>query len=330
VPSAPIPTLPLDIDILREMYRGGAVNLAGIDPRLNATTIAQRLRVGRARVAGRLRVWREAGFLQRFDVWINPALLDWQGAWLDLRVARPRQKPELFRRLGLVDGIVSALEFVGEWTSVGLIAPDPGTLERRVALLHGLSDVVEVAGPNPWRSPVPTRSLTPLDLRIARALRAQPMASLHETARRAGISTRTMTRRYEDLVESGAVWFVPVYDFRALVNPVVSLSLRLGTGTSRESIARAVRKRFPLVLGSRMESDVAIGPDVLVLFVLPPSAALLEEVERSAAALPGVEGVEAFTLVRMHSYPEWFDQQLTALSLGGRPPPRRRGLPSPS
>jgi hypothetical protein len=54
----------LDIDMIRELYREGAVNIAGIDPRLNATRIAHRLHVGRRRVAARLRAWGEAGFLR--------------------------------------------------------------------------------------------------------------------------------------------------------------------------------------------------------------------------------------------------------------------------
>jgi DNA-binding Lrp family transcriptional regulator len=307
-------TQPLDIDMIREMYRESAVNLAGIDPRLNATRIARKLRVGRARVAARLKVWRVAGFLRRYDVWLNPALLGGQGAWLNLRVNDARMKPELFQRLGLVDGVVSALDFVGDWVSVGLIAPDPETVQRRASLIGQLAGVREIEGPTPWYSPTPKRPLSPLDLRIVRALRDRPTATLSETARRVGISTRTMTRRYSDLVEDWAVWFVPVFDFTALISPVVSLSLRVQPGTSQEAVVRSIRKEFPLVLESRRGGlEFPDGSDMIILFVTLPSAASVEEFQRCAETIEGVLEAEQLTMVRMYAFPEWFDRQLGAL-----------------
>src|SRR5271170_4115446 len=77
VTATPLRPESLDLDIFRELYRGGAANLAGFDPRLNATRIAQHLRVGRARVAGRLNAWNDSGFLARYDVWLNLALFGW-------------------------------------------------------------------------------------------------------------------------------------------------------------------------------------------------------------------------------------------------------------
>jgi DNA-binding Lrp family transcriptional regulator len=313
----------LDIDILREMYRDGLVNLAGIDPRLNATQIARRLHVGRARVSARLKVWKEAGFIRQYDVWLNPALLGWVGGWINLQVDHHRVKPELFRRLGLVDGVVSALEFLGDWISVGVIAPDELSLRRRVALVRGLAGVREVEGPTLWKAPEPRRPLTPLDLRILHALRANPTATLSETARRAGISTRTMTRRYSDLVDDWAVWFVPVFDFTALISPVVSLNLTVRPGTSQEAVVRALRQHFPFVLESRrgaMVSDRA--PDAVILFVTLPSAASFEELHRVCEGIEGVLDVEQLTMVRMHSFPAWFDRQLEALMS-----PRARSVP---
>jgi DNA-binding Lrp family transcriptional regulator len=330
VSRPPIAPSKLDIDILRELYREGAVNIAGVDPRLNATRIAHRLHVGRRRVAARLKVWREVGFLRQYDVWLNPALLNLQGAWLNVRVAHPRDKPELFRHLGLIDGVVSALDFLGDWVSVGLVGADDASIARKMALLRGLAGVREVEGPSAWSAPSPRRPLTPLDRRIVHALRQRPDASLVDTARRVGISTRTMTRRYADLVGDWAVWFVPVFDFTALVPPVISLNLSVRRGTSQESIARALRKRFPLVLESRLLGPLPGTPsEMIVVFVVLPSAAELEVLHRLAETLEGVEAVEPLTMVRMHAFAEAFDRELALLTDGAgrtRPTVRRAKL----
>jgi DNA-binding Lrp family transcriptional regulator len=318
----------LDIDILREMYREGAVNIAGVDPRLNATQIAQRLHVGRRRVAARLKMWKELGFLRHYDVWVNPALLGARGGWLSLRVDNPRVKPDLFRRLGLVDGVVSALDFLGEWVSVGLLASDDATLARKAALIRNLVGVREVEGPAPWLAPLPKRSLTPLELRIVRALRVQPDATLTAIARRVGVSTRTMTRHYSDLVDDWAVWFVPVFDFTALAPPVVSLNLTLRSGTPPEGLVRTLRKRFPLVLESRFLGEIpGSSAEIFLVFVVLPSAARFEDLHHYVETLEGVDAVEPLSMVRMHVFPEWFDRELSGL-VAATSAPRSRTKPA--
>lgn len=310
----------LDIEILREMYRERAVSLAGIDPRLNATQVARRLRVGRARVASRLKAWEASGFLQRYDVWLNPVLLDWTGAWLSVRVDHPRSKGQLFRRLSLVDGAISALEFLGEWLSVAMVAPDERTLARRVELLRSLTGVREVETPFPWSPERPRRSISPLDLRIIRALRERPTARLSDTARRVGISTRTMTRKYADLVNDRAVWFVPVFDFTAIAQPVVSLNLTVDSTLTREVVARALRRRFPLLLNSSTtDAGVPLSPKLLIFFVVLNSAAQLDDLTHYAGRIEGVLDVETFVMVRMYAFHEWFDRHLDTLRPAGTP-----------
>jgi DNA-binding Lrp family transcriptional regulator len=318
----------LDLAMLREMYRNGAVNLAGIDPRLNATRVARALGIGRSRVAARLRSWRESGFLRKYDVWPNPALLGWVGAWTSIRVDHPRVKPELVRRLALVEGLVSAVDYQGEWISVGLVGPDRASLERRAGILRNLVGVREVDPIVLWKLPPPSRALSPLDRRIVAALRERPTATLAETARRVGVSTRTMTRKYADLVEDWSVWFLPVFDFRTIRSPVVSVTLQLAPSASRAEIARRIRAEFPLLLDLTTE---AIGPGAAptapVFFVVLPSAARIEDLDRQIATLPGVDGVESFVMICVYDFPEWFDHQIAGWSA---PPARAPAHPAPT
>lgn len=313
----------LDLAILRQMYREGLVNLAGIDPRLNATRVAHALGVGRARIAARLTAWKNSGFLRRYSVWLNPAYIGWHGAWVALRVDRAVAKAELLGRAGLVDGVVSGMEYLGEWVSLSVVAPDPATLERRVELLRNLAGVVEAEPPLAWRVPEPRRALTPLDIRIVRALREHPTATLSAIARRVGVSTRTMTRRYSALIEDWAVWFVPMFDFRQIARPVVALTVRLAEGTPHEPVLRRVRARFPLMLESASAVvGVEAGANEMFVAVVLPSIAVLEELEQLARSSPGVTYVETNVIVRMYDFPDWFDRHLesiAAASLRARP-----------
>ncbi len=309
----------LDLDIFREMSGGGAITLPGIDPRLNPTRIARRLRVGRARVALRLKAWRDAGFLVGYDVWLNPALFGAVGAWYSVRVDRPGVKPALLSRLGLLDGAVSSMEYLGDWVTFSGVVAEPSEFARVRELLGGFAGVREVAPPDPWPVVEPRRALTPLDVRILRALRRAPTATLGAVATRAGISARTMTRRYDELITDRAAWFVPVFDFRAVSSPIVGLLVTLAPGANPAALLRGIRSRYPLVLefagGASGPPD---GPTVHSFIVFPPSSAHLEELDRHVAALDGVVEEESNVMVRMHTFPNWFDRRLADASAPGR------------
>ena len=314
----------MDIAMLQAMYRDGSVNLAGIDPRLNASRVAKSLKVGRARVAARLRSWKTSGFLRKYDVWVNPALLGFQGAWVALQVEHPRVKSDLFRRIALVDGVVAGMDFVGDWISVGLVVPDSNALARRAQLLRNLSGVRDLEGPVHWRVSEPKRRLTALDVRIVRALRAAPTATLSEIARQVGISTRTMTRRYGELVEDWAVWFVPMFDFRALDRTVVSVNLGVEPGTRAEDIGAALRTRYPLTLDfASTSAGPELPPEELVFFTTLDSAAHLEDLEQYLSTTPGVRRVDLYILVQLLDFPEWFDRHLDSLLPAASPAPVR-------
>jgi len=306
----------IDIDILREMYRSGGVTVAGVDPRLKANRIAERLKVSRARVDSRLKEWTRYGLLQRFDVWPNPALFGLIGFTADLRLTDRFQKDEVIDRIGLVDGAVGGIDLAGDWISAQFVVPNEAEARRRTDLLRGLAGIAEVGAPILWARLEPTRGLTPLDLRIVRVLREYPTQPLSMIARHVGVSTRTITTRYGQLVDDLAVWFVPVLDFRALAQPVVSVNVNLSETANHELVSRSFRKAFPQSLEFVRTGFGPILPDrVAVFFALCPSAARVEELEGVLRGLPGVDSVEAMLMIRIFSFPGTFDRLVPA----GRP-----------
>ncbi len=311
VPGVIARTVDLDLDIFRTMYRTGGVSLAGIDPRLNPSRVSERLGVSRARVAARLREWTQAGLLERYDVWPNPALFDREGFTVDVRATDRLGKPELFRRAALIEGALGGFEAVGEWLTLQFLVPSAADAARISALLTGLSGIAEVGERYPWRRLEPARPLTPLDRRIVRVLRAHPSDPLSAIARHVGVSTRTITTRYGQLVEDLAVWFVPVLDFRALAAPLVSLNVQCAGAEARREFGRALRRAYPQSLELVSPGFGPVYSDALgVYFVLCPSAARVEDLERFVRGHRGVLGCELLTLIRTVSFPETFDRLL--------------------
>ena len=250
---------------------------------------------------------------------LNPALHGWDGAYVYLHHEHHRSKPELFRRLGLIDGVVGAQEFLGEMSSVTIAAPDAFTLGRRIDLVRTLPGVREVGPVVPWHLPESTHRITPVELGLVRALRESPTAPLYEIADKIQTSTRTVTRRYAALVKEWAIWVVPMLDCTALLRPAVSVHLKVEQGADRDRIARELRSRFPLtidVFATPVESRAT--PMSFAFYVMLPSPAALEEFEQFCESLPGVESISDAVLVRYHDYPSWYDRQLIDMTREAR------------
>ncbi len=315
----PLTLTDLDIQILNQIYPSGKVTIAGVDPRVSVSRMARLFRTSRARVAARLRAWERSGMLVGYDVWPNPGLLGLAGASVNLRVSNPLAKAELLRRLALVDGALQTLDSLGEWISFQLLGPDPETLQRRIRLLGHLEGVAEVGEVVHWPPISRHPPLTPLDLRIVRALREAPRSSLSEVARRARVSPRTMTDRYRRLLEEKAVWFVPIYDFTRLATPVVSLGLTLADPQARGEVLRKLRSRLPPFLEFAWISELPTGTETaLMLIVLPASAALLESIQTTARGVEGVVDSEATVMVRISPFRETLDAMLAQASVPAR------------
>jgi len=122
-----------------------------------------------------------------------------------------------------------------------------------------------------------------------------------------------VTTRYGRLVDDLEVWFVPVFDFRALAQPVLAVNLGLKADADPALLAHAVRKSFPQSLTFRRAPfGPALPERMAVFFVLVPSTARVEETERSLRAMPGVETSETLVMIRMFSFPETFDRLVAA------------------
>ena len=318
MPDDPDPTLPgdreLDLAILRVMYPSGHIEPAGIDPRLNATRIARRLRVGRGVIAQRLRAWSEFGFLVQYDVWPNPALFGQAPVWLDVRVADRLQKEAVLERIGLVPGAVMALDVAGEWIAATFLRPVDEEPRRLADLVRNLSGVAEVGPASGGKVLAPDRLPTPLDFRILRVLRRHPRESLATIARLARVSTRTITTRYHRLIEDRAAWFVPIYDFRALTEPVLSVNVRCASASDRERFARSLYRAYPRLLEFlRSPASPMLTEDRLGCVIIARSAARMEGIERWIRRQPGVLDCELAVMIRQVVYPETFDRLLASM-----------------
>lgn len=314
-----------DLRILGAMTRRRISMWGGVDPRVSSADIADRVGLHPSTVRARIRDWRESGFLQGYDVLVNPELFGAEMLVASVRVDDPAERTPFFEELGLIEGIFGALDHVDGWVGVGLALDHPDAAGRRRELLAKLPGVGAVEPLFPARLPSPNVEPTQLDWRIVRELRREPDDTLAATAERVGVTAKTLRRRYRALLEGHAIWSVARLDFRRYTGGTVCrVNLLLDDVGDRD----AVRSGFADRYGDALEmnplppdadrSDAGTHERVVEHLLHLPSAAQAADVAQAAASLEGVAEVEVLFPRRYHAYPDWIDERVDKAVAGKR------------
>lgn len=305
----------LDAAIFREMNRERAYFWGGLDPRVGTSEIARRVGVNRTTVWARLKAWQEDGFLVRQEVGPNPMLFGAGVAGGSLRVDDVASKEAVIAAMALVDGVLCWIDHVGEWIGLGYANESRLALDRCTRLLAELPGVAEVTPCVPYRAPESTIRPTARDWRILAALRSPPGRPLDEVAADAGVSGRTLARRYAQLLEARALWSFPVVDFTRYRGAAMArFVVTLAAGADTRALTRAAAKEVPgLVMAEALDQLVPTNPavrpwvDIYCHLAAPGEA---ESVHAWLAARPQVEAVETFFPKAWGVVSSWFEERI--------------------
>lgn len=301
-----------DLKILVEISREQLFLWGNLDPRLSAEKIAKCLDTNRNRVWSRLRTWEKSGFLRGWEVTPSLALF---GAGLGvtaIRVDDARKRAQALKDIGLVHGVVNALEYVGPWIGVTFVTEGASAAARRLALLSRLNGVDEVLPP--FDLPIPDCKLEPttLEWRVLESLRRWPRGTLAYAARHVGVSQKTFTKHYDRLIKGKAIWCVPLLDFTCYGEGAMArLLVTHSAGASAAQVSSGLARLFPAILDNL--PITLPGPParkMSAVLVHLRSAAEAEEAHRSALTLLGVEDVEVLFPKRLHLFRDWFDERI--------------------
>lgn len=287
--------------ILRELSRWDVGNYPRGPLRVPAQELARRTGLHRNSVATRIRALRRSGVLADYPFDPHPRALGFGRGGYGFDGARPRSAAELTRALAAFPQVqlaVLALDttFLHVWHE-GDVAKQVAGIRRALGARRA------------WRSydmPPPQAAepkLSPLDWRLVLALRARPARSLSAIARELRVSARTVERRAQRLIDSGAGGMAPRIGLDRVEGSVfVEFVVTDGDARATASIARAFPDR---VLGP-------FGPGVPPQVAAPmPSLAEAQRRRVAAEAFPGIRGVEMHVMVDLVNPPA-FDAWLAA------------------
>ena len=305
----------LDAAILREIFRERVLLWGGHDPRLGTRDIADRLGVDRTTVWARMKDWKEDGFLVRQEVLPNPSLFGAGIAAGEVRVEDPRRKAQAIEDLQLVDGVLSGLDLVGSYVLVIYATESERALDRCTRLVGKLPTVDAVETCVPFEPPRNEIQPNARDWRILQALRRPPERPLTEIAEEIGISRRTLTRRYAELLDANALWSFPTFDFSRYGGAVMArFTVILESPDALPAFVNACQAGLPQMVWRMTSHDVAPtarGEHAWAdLFCHLHSAVEVESVQRWLLDLPSVQGAEAFFPKKWFIASSWFDERI--------------------
>jgi DNA-binding Lrp family transcriptional regulator len=306
----------LDIGILRELSRDQILWFGRLDPRVSAAGMARRLGVDRATVGSRLQSWERQGFLLGHEVVPSPLVFGAQIAGGNLRVSNVRPKPRILEDLALIPGLISAVDHFGEWIALLYTFERLETLDRSRRLIARLPGVGEVTPCVPFRAPEPTMTPTRLDFRILNSLRLGSRRTFQEIARAAGISTKSLARRMEQLVRGRSIWYLPILDFTHYKKSVFArFVIVLKPNSAPARVAEQVSLQLPNLTyltdtSTLVESNESMPP-LLDVGAHVDSVGRAEDVQRELQDLEPVEEVEVLFPRRFYLYRSWFDDRIS-------------------
>lgn len=273
------------------------------DPRISFANVANRLAIDEETVRNRLKRMNEVGFLQGWQLVLNPSLLSREAAMVELGVSDPESKPMVISRLRLLQGVTLIDDFYGNKLAVQTLYEDAGTLARQIELMASLCGCLT---PVWWKLGFPPCELTPAmaDWRIIQALRQNARGKLSDVSRSLQISTRTVKRHLKQLIEGNAFYLDPVLD----LGKVGGVRCRLWVvcdASKKEAVDRMILSGVQRIISTHT------APEEYSLFVVHcANASEVQEISQWVGNLDGVKEVRSNIDVEHIHVQAWLDAEL--------------------
>ena len=204
----------LDTKIFRELVQD-RVAFCTSDIRRSFRVVAKKLHVDEVTVRKRIGKIQSSGFLQYWVVLVNPRLLGLRIAQLLFDVSSPSTKYDLIEKLKLLPGALVLVNCFGSSLFFSFFYQDEDSLQRQVELVSRMSSAKDMVCTRP---PIPECKikLTATDWGIIRSLHRNPRKSYGTVGRELGVSSRTVKRRLQRMMNQRAVFILPSMNPRAL------------------------------------------------------------------------------------------------------------------
>ncbi len=205
----------LDVRILREFVQDRESHPLQSEVRKSFRAVAEKLDVDEATVRNRVRRLFASGFIEEWNVIINPGLLGLRFSQFRCNVADVSAKQETIQRIMLVHGVLMVTDFFGSALRITAFHEDKQTELDQKDLISGLCGAEIIVGSD-MGFPACSVRLTAADWQLIKSIRTDPWKRFKEISRETSLSTKTVKRRLIRLIEGKALYMTMSIDPKAL------------------------------------------------------------------------------------------------------------------
>lgn len=260
-------------------------------------------------VKERIARMEELGVIAGYQIFPNLRHLDLGARGYFFRVRGEQSKRAAVDRMAGLEGLLELHDFLGGGVCADFTFRDAPELARKLAFL---SDCTGDAGPQRFydrQMPLVRRRLTALDWRILAALRGRARRPLAEVAEAAGVSGRTVKRRYETMAREGSFFVVPMLNPAKAEGLILfELLFYLQESAGAATINAILREFEERRVYTYRPASRELGTFDMLLFAR--SSEEVERLRRQAAGIPGVARAEAWLFQGFFDHGAWLDQAI--------------------
>ncbi|MDG6901718.1 MAG: AsnC family transcriptional regulator [Nitrososphaerota archaeon] len=286
----------LDTKIIKEF---GSPSSPQWNVRASYSRIARRLGVDEETVRKRFNRAKDFGSLPGWLMRINPRLIGYEAASIDLEAGDKNEKAGVISQIKLLKGVITIADFRGRGMLVALYYENDGSLEKAV------EDITSITGslaPTVWKQayPRPEIRMRQVDWKIIEAMADDARSDLQEVADKAGISLRTVQRRLAAMTEGKAVYLVGTPNYSNIVGQVCNYLILCPD----EKKKRAIDKLIPSEIKRIEHSDTS--PRQHSMFIVScENPAEADRIYQWLRSLDGVEDVRLGVMSELIHVQDW-------------------------
>jgi len=255
-------------------------------------SIAKQVGADEETVRNRVKGYHRSGFIKDWRTIVNPTLVHAAEVVLWLDVNPPTSKDDVVEKIRLMPGVILIGHFYGTLLGVVLRYHDEFVVSRQIELIRRVAEVdTAVVAKVPF--PQCAMSLGKTDWGILRAIQREPRKPCAAIATELGLSSRTVKRRMQRMIDEAAIFGLPSLNPRAAEGAVMATMLVTYTAETKKEVDETI--------GTHLESHLwhtfhmlpyrTGDPWVCGFNLILPDVGEAEEVLRWAKRLPGIHGV---------------------------------------
>jgi DNA-binding Lrp family transcriptional regulator len=255
-------------------------------------SIAKRVGVDEEMVRSRVKGFHRSGFIRDWRTIVNPTVIQAGEVVLWIDVNPPASKDDVVEKIRLMPGVILIGHYYGTLLGIVLRYYDENAVSRQIELIRRVSEVDTIVVA---KVPFPRCliSLGKTDWGILRAIQREPRKPCAEIATELGLSSRTVKRRMQRMIDEAAIFGFPSLNPRAAEGGVMATMLVTYTAEEKREVDATIATRLESYLWHTFHTLPYRTGDPLVcgFNLILPHVGEAEEVLRWARRLPGILGV---------------------------------------